>query len=442
MGATHSRDPYALSHPDLISRPEREKGGPSTFWTAKARDGMKAQGEFLADRIAREWKPNAGPVWKAGGLYIGKGNNGIEIAVANSTAAPRGADLQSAWKKRRAGRATPVLVIVLYPEGAGLCGPSGEHPPVYPQVDPGQIERVCSEVLDQPDRHAALRFLAQALPSLETVLPGLSNEGLLALHELQHGAPTREDWTHAGRKAARALGPRDDALLKALGFRVERLDNLHQPASKRRPSHRARSDAARERVARSRHRTIQQPLSGQLRTREGRHGEPALGHRRARQPPAPVLDRSRRWRRATGTNRDKHAPLDFLDPAERAAVLGADQRFRVSLYKALLFRHVQSAIKSGTLNLEHSYKYRALDDYLIDRQRWAREKEQLLERDGVQDFADPESVLDALDDALHKQYEITNDNIRAGDNPHVQFKNAYSTDAGQSFHLIAVGHSI
>ena len=62
---------------------------------------------------------------------------------------------------------------------------------------------------------------------------------------------------------------------------------------------------------------------------------------------------------------DKHAPLDFLDPAERAAVLGADQRFRVSLYKALLFRHVQSAIKSGTLNLEHSYKYRALDDYLI-----------------------------------------------------------------------------
>ena len=210
-----------------LDQPTRErKGRTKHLLTAKARDGMKAQGEFLADRLAREWKPNAGPVWKAGGLYIGKGNNGIEIAVANSTAAPRGADLQSAWKKRRAGRATPVLVIVLYPEGAGLCGPSGEHPPVYPQVDPGQIERVCSEVLDQPDRHAALRFLAQALPSLETALPGLSNEGLLALHELQHGAPTREDWTHAGRKAARALGPRDDALLKALGFRVERLDNL------------------------------------------------------------------------------------------------------------------------------------------------------------------------------------------------------------------------
>ena len=58
-------------------------------------------------------------------------------------------------------------------------------------------------------------FLAQALPSLETVLPGLSNEGLVALHELQHGAAGRQDWADAARKAA-----------SALGFTVKRLDNL------------------------------------------------------------------------------------------------------------------------------------------------------------------------------------------------------------------------
>jgi hypothetical protein len=28
-------------------------------------------------------------------------------------------------------------------------------------------------------------------------------------------------------------------------------------------------------------------------------------------------------------------------------------------------------VKSGTLNLQHFYKYRALDDYLIERERWA-----------------------------------------------------------------------
>jgi hypothetical protein len=52
-------------------------------------------------------------------------------------------------------------------------------------------------------------------------------------------------------------------------------------------------------------------------------------------------------------------------------------KFRVSLYKALLFLHVQNGIKSGALNLEHSYKYRPLDDYLIDSDRWQRAKQQL-----------------------------------------------------------------
>ena len=68
---------------------------------------------------------------------------------------------------------------------------------------------------------------------------------------------------------------------------------------------------------------------------------------------------------------DKTAPVTFLDPTEVAAV-NKDKKFRVSLYKALLFLHVQSAIKSGGLNLEHSYKYRPLDDYLIDRSLTAR----------------------------------------------------------------------
>ena len=119
-----------------------------------------------------------------------------------------------------------MLLVVLHPGGAGLCGASGEQPPVYPSVDEGQVERLCQEVLDQPDRHVALRFLAQVLPSLETALPGLNNEGLVALHELHHGVPNRTDWVDARRKAEAARGRRDRDLLAALGFRVEKLDNL------------------------------------------------------------------------------------------------------------------------------------------------------------------------------------------------------------------------
>jgi hypothetical protein len=118
---------------------------------------------------------------------------------------------------------------------------------------------------------------------------------------------------------------------------------------------------------------------------------------------------------------DKSAPVAFLDPEERVAV-NNDGKFRVSLYKAFLFVRVQSAIKSGALNLEHSYKYRPLDDYLIDRARWQRDKQQLIERAGLEAFVDPRKTLKKLDEALYQQYLTTNHNIADGKNPHIKFK--------------------
>jgi hypothetical protein len=118
---------------------------------------------------------------------------------------------------------------------------------------------------------------------------------------------------------------------------------------------------------------------------------------------------------------DKSAPTAFLDPEERAAV-SKDGKFRVSLYKALLFLHVQNGIKSGALNLEHSYKYRPLDDYLIDRDRWQRDQQKLIERAGLEEFVDPRKTLKELDDALYEQYLTTNQNIDEGKNPHIKFK--------------------
>jgi hypothetical protein len=109
-----------------------------------------------------------------------------------------------------------------------------------------------------------------------------------------------------------------------------------------------------------------------------------------------------------------------LDPEEQTAV-NRDGKFRVSLYKALLFLHVKNGIKSGALNLEHSYKYRPLDDYLIDRDRWQRAKQQLIERAGLEGFVDPWKTLKELDEALYQQYLLTNRNIAEGKNPHIKF---------------------
>ncbi|RWO41346.1 MAG: hypothetical protein EOS11_18380 [Mesorhizobium sp.] len=161
-------------------------------------------------------------------LYIGPGQLGLEVAVYTATTKPASTSLTKAWKDRRGGRSTPLLVVALYDGKAWLCGPSGEDLPIHTAKDLGSIERLCAAALKQPDRHAALLFLAQALPSLDTIAPGLRNEGLFALHELTGDAPNRSDWQEHAQRARSVLqdGVEGQELLRRLGYTVERLDNM------------------------------------------------------------------------------------------------------------------------------------------------------------------------------------------------------------------------
>lgn len=181
---------------------------------------------FLSDLTSRPWSPGERTGFRPVGLFLGHGANAMEVAVARSANAPTQSAMLACWRARRGGRAAPLLLVVLHPGGAAICGPAGQAPPVHPEMDAGQVERLCRETLEQPDRHAALRFLSQALPSLEASLPGINNEGLLALHHLQQGVPRREDWEEAKHKSLRVLNRSDRDLLDALGFRIEKLDNL------------------------------------------------------------------------------------------------------------------------------------------------------------------------------------------------------------------------
>ena len=162
------------------------------------------------------------------GLFLGRGDLALEVALYSAAARPTARTMQDAWRARQDGRAVPLLVVALHGGRAWLCGPTGESLPLRADKDTGAIERLCSAALKQPDRHAALLFLSQALPSLDTSAPGLRNEGLFALHELTHDAPRRPDWVQHGQKARTILrsGAQGQELLKRLGFAVERLDNM------------------------------------------------------------------------------------------------------------------------------------------------------------------------------------------------------------------------
>ena len=182
--------------------------------------------EFLPEILSRPWsldtKFGVDPI----ALFIGQGTSALEVAVAQANRFPRRSVQLEVWKTRKAGRAAPLLLVVLYPGKASIVGATGETPPVYVDMDIGQVERLCREVLIQPDRHSALHFLSQALPTLETALPGLTNEGLLAIHELEQGVPKRSDWNAARYKSQAVSNKRDDDMLSTLGFKVEPLDNL------------------------------------------------------------------------------------------------------------------------------------------------------------------------------------------------------------------------
>jgi hypothetical protein len=146
--------------------------------------------EFLSARDGGSWVAEGGAECE---FYIGEGTSALEVVVTDHDGRPTKEFLHDVYTERRNRRVNPILIVALYDDQAALCGPSGEDPPVYYGVDPGQASRVCDAALDRPDRLSAERFLSQTLPQLDEDLAGLRNQGLLSTHELTVGVPERDD---------------------------------------------------------------------------------------------------------------------------------------------------------------------------------------------------------------------------------------------------------
>lgn len=176
---------------------------------------------FLESRSGRPWSSDRdGDNFE---FYQGSGSSALEVVVVDHGERPTKEFLQNAYSDRRGGRVNPILVVALYDDYAGLCGPSGEEPPVYRDVDRGQADRVCDTALDEPDRHAAQRFLTEMLPQLDEELTGLRNQGLLSTHELKVGVPERDDWADATECARQAIDDDPRELIEGLNYDIDQL---------------------------------------------------------------------------------------------------------------------------------------------------------------------------------------------------------------------------
>jgi TnpA family transposase len=115
------------------------------------------------------------------------------------------------------------------------------------------------------------------------------------------------------------------------------------------------------------------------------------------------------------------APTAFLGDEEKRILTGDKGKFRTSLYKALLFLKVADAVKSGTLHVEESYRYRSLDDYLIPPDEWQRRRAEYLGPAQLSAVADGRALLQELAAALDQQYATTNQHLLQGKNEHITF---------------------
>ncbi len=78
-------------------------------------------------------------------------------------------------------------------------------------------------------------------------------------------------------------------------------------------------------------------------------------------------------------------------------------------------------IKSGTLNLQNSYKYGSFESYLINLETWNSSKLELLHRAKLEQWIDIGSVLDMLCSDLLTQKECTEKRIDDGKNSTIRF---------------------
>ncbi len=184
---------------------------------------------FLVDRDPTTWSAPSGfpSSLTPAGVFVQGAPSGLEVTLVRASSKPRAAELRDGWSKRRAGRASPVLLVAFYPTAEGqrvsLCGPVGEPPVVHRDLEVSQAERLSEVALSEPSHHAATRFLLAAMPELESPFPGLRNVGLLATQELRAGVPDRTDWPTASHKSLALLGRRGRRLVEGLGFHIETL---------------------------------------------------------------------------------------------------------------------------------------------------------------------------------------------------------------------------
>lgn len=82
------------------------------------------------------------------------------------------------------------------------------------------------------------------------------------------------------------------------------------------------------------------------------------------------------------------------------------------------FQAPENGIKSGKVFPVYSYRYRSLEEYLIDNEHFQLNRSQLLQDADLSTWSDPKVVLESLALELDTLFHEVNQRIKKGENSH------------------------
>ncbi len=138
--------------------------------------------DFLSDVEKISWTSTE-TNFDVKGVAIGEGRQSLEVVIANASSRPTKENMKKLWRERWDQRANPVLAVVLYDSYARVFGPDESGKIDQEGIEDNQLERICRAALEEPNRHAARRFLNESLSEFGDGLAGLRNQGLLSTHD-------------------------------------------------------------------------------------------------------------------------------------------------------------------------------------------------------------------------------------------------------------------
>ncbi len=104
-------------------------------------------------------------------------------------------------------------------------------------------------------------------------------------------------------------------------------------------------------------------------------------------------------------------PLDFLAITDRNNIYTDNGKLRTSLYKALLFKEIVLHLKAGSLNVMSSYEYRSYEQYLIDKHKWSKQRDNFLKQACLENCLSAGKFLLDLNQNLNQHFEFVNEGI-------------------------------